>query len=153
MLIRPASFANENGPRFQGARAGSMGRGLEMARKPRARSPSASTNVPAPSRINWVTGRRLHTCTVLGSRESSTSVDANLAKIPPVLLDSRASTTRQPLTVDFSGNKAFDANDRKRSQEVIGAMQKINLERVCKIPAVILSLAQGAIFKCEQRTQ
>jgi hypothetical protein len=26
MLIRPASFANENGPRFQGARAGSMGR-------------------------------------------------------------------------------------------------------------------------------
>jgi hypothetical protein len=74
--------ANENGPRFQGARAGSMGwhgAGSENGKETRARSPSASTNVPAPSRINWVTGRSLHTCTVLKSRESSTSVDANVA--------------------------------------------------------------------------
>ena len=31
-------------------------------------------------------------------------------------------------------------------------MQKINLERVCKIPAVILSLAQGAIYHHHLRT-
>src|SRR6267154_4629621 len=34
--------------------------------------PSPPT-VPTPSQINWVTGRRLHACTVLGSRESSTA--------------------------------------------------------------------------------
>ena len=80
--------------------------------KPRARSPPPPPTVPAPCRLNWVTGRHLHAGTVLGSRESSTLVDAALAKIPPVLLDSRASPRRQPESSAHFG-KAHDGEEHR----------------------------------------